>query len=347
MVNGFLNNKFTADGALSAKAFDGAYNVAVPGGWVSNLGVTYAANTLSIASADGSALSATNPGYVIMPSIASPGLLKKYTVTANQGFIDDTGASEIINNLFGLSAGIAHADQVPFFIYAVTNDAEDSIAFMICRTPSLAASPAAANIGAPDDAVADLQGDFFSFESLDEALYDLNPCLMIGGVRMTMSAANDWTVVALVSQLDGIGKFYETTGFVVSAGQFSAAAGKYWIDNAGTAPGFTTNTVKYKLYPFTKEIGLNYTFATCNVAGVGAVTSRIAIPLIASATANPSYKVNLVYVDNSAGDTRILGSVYSTSTYMQIYQSGAAAAMLNDAIDASDSIYIDARYHIG
>jgi len=282
MVDGFVNSDFTVDNDatattwLSAKACNGANLIFVVGGFVSNLGITYASNTLSVASSDGTALSAVNPSYVVMQSSSNPGETVTYTVTANQGFIDDTGASEIINNLFGLPTGVAYTEDIPFYIYAVGNDAEDTIAFMISRVPGLSISPAVANIGAPDDAVADTQGSFFSFDNIDETLYDTNPCICIGSFRMRMSAADDWTVQALDIQ-DGIGRYQEGRAFTFPTGAFGAAAGTHWIDNGGTAPVFGTQTYNYYMY-LDGSVSLYYTGETVNNVPAGAVESRLSSP---------------------------------------------------------------------
>ena len=68
---------------------------------VTNLGITYSGSTFSVTSANGSALSAGNPGTVIINSGATAGLVSAISVTANQTFIDDTGASTIVGNTFG------------------------------------------------------------------------------------------------------------------------------------------------------------------------------------------------------------------------------------------------------
>ena len=248
-----------------------------PIGTTLNLGITYASSTLSVTGSDGTALSSTNPGYVIIASKSSPGQKKIFTVTANQGFIDDTGTSEIIGNLFGLTTGVVASNGLPFYIYAVSNDAEDTVAFMCSRVPHATSSPVLAKIGAPDDAVANTQGSFFSFDSLDETLYDENPCTAIGSFRMTMSALDDWTVQALTSD-DGIGMFQEGKSFVVNRGHFGAAAGKFFADNGGTAPdgsaaGFTYSINKDGHYSFKFDSG------SIDTVGTGVVTLVFVLPM--------------------------------------------------------------------
>lgn len=214
-------------------------------GTCSNLGITYVVGTgvFSVNAANGSALSITNPGYV---SIAgkTTGVVKRYIITSNQAFIDDNGASEIITNLFGYTTGVAVGVDVPFFIYAVVNDAETSVQFMLSRQPHRKISPAAANIGAPDDPVADAEGDFWSFDNIDETLYESNPCVCIGSFRMRMSASDDWTVQTLAIT-DGIGQFQENVAFTQPLGQFGADTGALTVANGGTSPVFSSISSQY------------------------------------------------------------------------------------------------------
>ncbi len=139
---------------------------------VSNIGITYSSSTLSITAADGSALSSTNIGYVTLQS-KTAGRLKTVAVTANQTFVDSTGSSTIVGNLFGLTTGIAATNAIPFFIYAVLDDTEAVITFMVSRYPNTRISPVAANIGKSGSAIADTQGSFFAMANVTVADYEL------------------------------------------------------------------------------------------------------------------------------------------------------------------------------
>jgi hypothetical protein len=212
----------------------------------SNLGVSYNAGT-GVFSVTGATapLSATNPGIVYLQSKATPGLLKKYVLTADQNFIDDAGASQIIGNLFGWTTGVAITVDVPFFIYAVGNDAETGITFMLSRLPHCSIS--AATIGQPGDTLAAAENDFWSFDTITASEWDQNPCVNIGGIRMRMSVADDWTVQALTTS-DGVGRYFEERSFTMPLGQKGAVAGSWSLDNGGTAPIFTDYEVyEYKL----------------------------------------------------------------------------------------------------
>jgi hypothetical protein len=224
-----------------------------------------------------------------LQSKANPGRVIKHSITADQSFIDDAGSSEIIGNLFGATTGVAWANDVPFYLYAVVNDDGSTIQFMISRIPNRTTAPAVADIGAPDDAVADNQYSFFSLDNIDETAYDGNPCACIGSFRMQMSSSDDWTVQTL-STADGIGRFHEETWFTFPAGQNGATSGKYFVDGGGTSPVFSTNEYQYNI----AKSGL----VTVNTAftgdggtdGAGAVSLKMSIPLDSS--------MNLTALDN-------------------------------------------------
>ena len=215
-----------------------------------NFGIVYAVGTgvFTIQGANGRALSTSNPGIIVLPTNGTPGEYTRHLVTANQSFIDDNGASEIITNLFGLTTAVAYGEDLPFFIYAVTSDNNDDIRFMISRVHFLVQSPSTSEIGAPDDAVADEQGSFFSFDNLAEGSYNLNPCLMIGSFRMQFSALDDWTVQTLDDR-DGIGLFQYDRDFTFPLAVQGASAGTYMLPNSQTAPVFTTNVFTWQILP--------------------------------------------------------------------------------------------------
>ena len=126
------------------------------------------------------------------------------------------------------------------------NNAEDTIAFMISRIPHRTTAPVTAEIGAPDDAVADASFSFWSIDNIDETLFDTNPCLCIGSFKMVMSASDDWTVQT-ITNADGIGLFNDNVTFVFPTGVNQASSGTHILPNSGTAPVFTTNIYTYQI----------------------------------------------------------------------------------------------------
>lgn len=189
------------------------------------LGIRYNAGTFTVCCSDNSDLSVWNPAYITLQSQTS-GLLKTFSVTANQDFIDDAGASEIIGNLFGLTTGVAVTVDVPFYLYACTNDAEDQITFGISRIPNLVVAPAVGSLGSPASATANDEYSIFLLEDVTLGDYDSNLVICLGSFRMRMSNLNDWTVQSLNSG-DGIGNFNEQTIFEGMLGQFGANSGTF------------------------------------------------------------------------------------------------------------------------
>lgn len=258
------------------------------GNYFDNLGCSLSAGTFTIHGALGRSLSALNPAYVVLPSKTTPGLYIKYQITADQNFIDDAGSSEIIGNLFGFTTSVAIAVDVPFFIYAVANDDEATIQFMLSRHPHRTTSPVTASIGAPDDAVANAEGDFWSFDNIDETAYDENPCLCVGSIRMQMSASDDWTVQTLAFT-DGMGMFQKGIPFTCPLGQFGGDSGALTHPNGGTSAAFTSTANQY----FVQAEGwFWYQFFMSGddgTDGSGAVSAYVLVPFVRTITTVNTY----------------------------------------------------------
>ena len=254
---------------------------------VENIGFSYTGGTgtFSVESADGTAFSSSNPGLITLPDNTDFGESVLYTVTADQTFIDDAGASEIINNLFGLTTGVATSVDVPFFIYACGNDDQDALAFGISRIPNLTVAPSVANLGSASSATADVQGSLFLLNdpTLDD--YNGNPVKLIGSFRMRMSASDDWTVQALSTD-DGVGRYQGNQSFTGLAGQFGANSGTFCIPNGGTPPIWSIQGQDYRFYDIQRGI-VEVTTVLRNDAGTdgsGAVTALLSVPFYSSYT---------------------------------------------------------------
>lgn len=243
-----------------------------------NLGITYDGGTgvFTIRGAEAD-LSTSNPGYVTLFLDSGFANYRRFRITSNFSFQDANGTSDIIGNLFGLTSGRAHANTIPFFIYAVINDAEDTIQFAISRAPNTRLSPSVANSGSPASATADIMGAFFYLNSVTLGDYDGNSCVNLGGFQMTMDASDDWTVNALTVS-DGFGKYFEATGFTMSPGHYGADAGNYFAANGGTAPIFNFADTIYKINAQRNLFELYFAFLNCTTAGVGAVLLTMAVP---------------------------------------------------------------------
>lgn len=215
-----------------------------------NIGFDYSSPTFSITSQDGTALSASNKATVTFNSKASAGTQVTIDVTANQSFEDSSGTSDIVNNLFGLFTGDNWgANDIPFFVFAVLNDNEDDVTFMISRMPWMPKSPSSTEIGTPASADADEQYSFFALRSITTTEYDENPVVYIGCFRMrfTQPGGNDdWTVQALTLE-DGPKKNYNNKLFDFPQNVNGAAASSWYRDVGGTAPVFNNGFYKYRI----------------------------------------------------------------------------------------------------
>jgi hypothetical protein len=338
---------FTTQTAATYKANIDA-SIAANGSDVVNIGFSYASGTgtFTVHDAKGTALASTNPGFIRFQDPDNPGYTKYISVEANQDFIDDNGSSEIVNNLFGATSGVAWGEDVPFYLYAVSNDDMDAVAFMISRIPHRKTSPAVGEIGAPDDAVADNEYSFFSLENLDETVYDSNPCVCIGAFRMQMSASDDWTVQTL-SVSDGIGQFHDETRFTLPAGQNGAASGTYIQSNAGTEVTFATNTIQYQIEK-NGRCNLYYEHITVNNSPSGAQEMEITTPLqYASGQTYPD--LQCIFFDN--GTSSYFHNFITFTTAGGDYggtirQDGSTTQYLNSTLATSDSLFINGSFLI-
>lgn len=267
----------------------------------SNVGFTYSSSTFSVASKDGSALSATNAAQITFQSSATPGITKTLSVTANQGFIDATGASQIAGNLFGTTTGVAWAQDIPFFVYAVANSAagspETAITFMISRNPAAVSTSGAtiANLGA---ATADAEVDFYSLANITVADYANSPAVWIGSFRMRKSAGDDWTVQAMTKQ-DGPGIYDETTVWVFPLGQNGADASN-WFFGTAVVPIITAAGSTYNYWVKrngTVEVLMNGLSLSTNGTGAGAL--KMALPITNNEGNIGNFPGSMTYLQNS------------------------------------------------
>lgn len=217
-----------------------------------NIGIAYSSPTFTIQGSNGTALSATNPGYIITQSPTS-GQLVTTLVTANQTFTD--GAA---GNIDTWRAGVSPTDlqggvssnwaqDMPFFLYGVLGTAND-IAFMISRDPRATISPVAGSISKTGTILNVAQGDFFSLAGGTIANYSSRPCVCIGSFRMRniVTGGTIRYTVQAINGNDGIGNFQDSTWFSFPTGVNGAVAGRYWA-SAGVTPIFTTMASQYQI----------------------------------------------------------------------------------------------------
>lgn len=248
-------------------------------GHVENLGIEYSGSTFSIVSGSGSSLSGTrNTGFVSMPSASTPGVILPMRVTADETFIDDTGASTIAGQLFGFSSGNTMLSDVPFFIYACINDADSAVAFSISRTPAMDRVPVVGEIGKSGTTTATRSYSHFFLGNPTLADYAENPCMMIGSFRMQLSTApGGWTVQPL-THVDGIGRFQERGRFELLPGVKGAAANSFFATNGGTAPIWVNQFFGYTIFPHDALCEVYAQLSGAGTPGAGAVQANMMTP---------------------------------------------------------------------
>jgi len=317
----------------------------VRNGFVRNLGFTYSAGVFSITSADGSALSATNPAYALLGDKTNPTLYNLYTIESGWSFTDDAGASTIIGNLFGMTTGINFLANRPFFIYLVANDDGATLQAMISDNPNASASVASGNIGTPSSAIADAQGDFWSFDNVTTTAYDSNPCLNIGVIRMQFTGVDDWTIQTLSSK-DGVGRYQEETDWQMHPGQFGAANTNTIFNNAGTVPTYdpgATNVMKYRIDRngwVTCYLNFNQ-----NNASSGAQSLSIALPYEQFQVGGPlTYPVIGYWLDG--GVSKMVGGAITDNTrnLTSFVNDGGSAVLTNNSFASGDALRMQFSY---
>lgn len=323
-----------------------------------NLGISYSAGTFTINGADGRALSALNPAVVVLPSKASPGLFVEYQIEANQSFIDDAGASQIIGNLFGFTTGVAITVDVPFFIYAVCNDNEDAIAFMISRVPGLTSSPTAttwiSNLGST--ASVNNQSNFFSLRSITVGDYNGNPSFCLGSFRMKMSASDDWTVQTLVSSsvfgegnADGFGYYQTGYPYQIPKGQLGSDSGSLVFSNGGTAATFSTSLGFYRFIGNVPELILTYYFSgDGGTDGSGAVNAKFLVPFTANIGSGTAQQTGGTMLLNNITYNETAVCIHTTNQiYFTLYRATGSTSNWADFGNGSRTIYGNTQYNIG
>ncbi len=279
-----LNATIDAQGVITAAASGSSASATGP--FVENIALVYgAANDMRLTGANGSIFSASNVGKVLIPSTAGARTLIVLDVTTNTHyFIDDVGTSDIIGEEFGVTAGVVWGEERPFYLYACNlNDTSASVKFAISPNPCAIAVPAAANCGYHGNpAATPSDNNFFFLSETTCAAYAAHPCALIGCLRMTMSAADDWTVVTDAQGFEtGINPNpFFGYWYTMPVSQMGATATKYMKDHAGTAPMFTNNYYRYKLGRDGYVDAEIYLDADVGTDGAGAVTAQIALPYL-------------------------------------------------------------------
>lgn len=291
--------------------------------WV-NLGLYYSGGVLTVKSAVGGDLSSASPARLRLTSKANPSQVITYTITANQTLTE----SDLTGSLFQSSAGIAWSEDSPFYLYAVPNDSETDVCFMISAVPHRTVAPAAANIGKTGSAVADTQGSFFAFGNPTVADYESNGAFLMGSFRMQKNSSDAWTIQAL-DNLDGFNAFQQGRLFDYPSGQQTAGSSEWFRPNGGTAPTFTTNSYQYtvSLNGLCNAI-INFT-GDGGTAGSGSVNLQLTAPYVA-ANANTQGALETIVTSTTMQST----CDFSGTQYMEMFRGDTAAKLLYSSFSA-------------
>jgi hypothetical protein len=226
-----------------------------------------------------------------------------------------------------------------------------SVQFMLSRIPHRTTAPAVASIGAPDDAVADDIYSFWSFDNIDETLYDGNPCVCIGSIRMQMSSSDDWTVQTLATT-DGIGQFNEQTWFNFPDSQNGCASGTFIISNAGTEPVWTTQNYYYRVNR-NGDCDFLVNFVNVSTPGVGANNAVIALPSQMDTNGLSTSMINAqCLLRDAAADYAGVPLTQSSGTSFLIFDTvgtmagSANTPMQNQDWDTNEDLDITGTYRI-
>lgn len=299
---------------------------------VYNLGMTYSGGTFSVTSADGTALSASNKGYVTLQS-GTAGELVTIEVTANQTFTDGSGGS-IAGQRFGITNNVDWGEEMPFSLYAGLNDAGTAVNFFVGRSPSYLTLPAASRIGKTGATVNSGQQDLFALGNPTVADYDLNTCLWIGSFTMTYTGStNHWDVNTLL----GIG-VWKDSAWVMPVGQNGAQAGNYFQGSG--APAWTSPQVQYYLQR-SGLCTLSYHFLNTTTAGTSGFLSYVrplspAVGSVAVGSSTVSNHSGVYYNLLTYGQNSALAGAW--------YRSGTSTIVNNADFGIGDDLYVSQTY---
>lgn len=293
-----------------------------------NLSFTHSAGTLTIAGADGTALSSSNPGLLTMPSNATAGQLVTFLITANQTLT----VSDMTGNIGNMTASTAYSNSFPLYIGFMADSSDTNLTGVVTWLPHITTAPATStNIGDPSAANADQQYSAFAFDDITEANYTESNIGLIGSLTATKNASDVYTLDSLTVK-DGVGKYNDNTYFTFATGLFGAGTSTYLKDNGGTAPTFSTNEVIYILNTEGYVTIHHYMSGDGGTDGSAGVNSYAALPyeFYQSISDNISFGAGLV--DTTAWGVEGVSCMQpeSTTNNIGVYRNTSANLIDND-----------------
>lgn len=285
----------------------------VQNGWVRNLSASISGGVLTLHSADGTALSASNPGFVVLRSYASTSLVV-HKLTSNL----TVTASDMTGMLFGMTTTISwpFARPVYFGFVADQNDANPRLFVSLVPAKRLTAS-STAGIFQPGTVGAGRQSSVFLGTAGTIADYVNCPVCTFGNFRATTNVSDEWTFTAF-GTAEGMGLF-NSGRFQMVQGQYGAAANNYLQDNGGTAPSFTTQLYYYNIYKDGRVECFIRMNADAGTDGSGAVSSQMILPVRIgpSGNANPFAFIGYGNCSSVGGGVQAIGAYSITDNALE------------------------------
>ena len=280
------------------------------GCWFWNLSFSYSSGVLTIESADGTALSSSNPAYVVMKKTVTGSELIQYKITANQTLT----VSDMTGNTLGTTASIAWASEMPLYVGFMADNTYSNLTGFVSRTPNLIATPSSTTeIGDPSAANADEDYSVFAFDDITEADFVTVPVGYVGAVEVVKDSSDAWTIQALSGDT-GIGNFCDKRLYTMPTGQNGAASGGFILDNGGTAPSFVYNEYNYSIATDGNVSCKVACSADAGTDGSGAVPTLIVCPLRRSDSYNTTFGLSAgSFTVTYAGTTTVHGQLLASS----------------------------------
>lgn len=311
-----------------------------------NLGLTLSAGVLSVCASDGSALSATNPGFACIQSITA-GKNLVVTFTANQTIQDKNHASPQILGRLGTTASVAWGSDMPIFLGIVNRD-DTSANAKIClgRNPKPNFdSGASTNIGKAGTAASSSSQNniIIADSSITVADYANKPVTAIGSVKATIdnSAGGSATITVLAASEDGVGKFQEGIRFSMPTGQNGNQSGKHHnVADGATNLVFSTTTMFYILNR-SGSVFIDIRMDTASVNGSDGVLLRFYCPLICPNITSGSI-INAAAAYTSANEGRHV-FINEGNGYVSLRTAGSMNPINDDSFSGGANSYVYAN----
>jgi len=285
-----------------------------------NIGWSISGGTVTIHSASGAALSATNPGWIRLATNGASGFTW-YKLTANVT-LDD---AQLDGNPFGTTTGVAWASNYPLFLYVAADSSNTTLAFFVSGTCVRNNVPTtAAQVGTPGSPVTSSpeRGTWACFSSITVGDYTGSFCERLFVIDATKDSSDNWTFTA-VNSLDAVSSYLYT----FPTGQLGAAANSYFNPNGGTAPTVNTGT-SYCYYRPLSANGSTWQITYLmefNGNGVGSVNAQLTYPVpsadgsifIASGIKNSGGSIYSLQVNTFNDTTLLLFEIGAPATLTQ------------------------------